>query len=140
GVGHISFTGSRHTGLRIAADVAQRGVPLLLELGGKSPQIVFADADLPLALPRLVGGITQYAGQVCNAGSRVLVAEEIADSVVASLKERIEAIELGPASENPGMGPLASADQLERVASMVASGLESGRTLTGGRPRDLGGG
>ncbi|WP_438895106.1 aldehyde dehydrogenase family protein, partial [Bacillus cereus group sp. BC329] len=82
------FTGSPETGTRVAQFAAQHHVPITLVLGGKSPQLVFADADLDAALPAVVGGIVQNAGQTCSAGSRLLVQREIADTVVTALAQR----------------------------------------------------
>lgn len=87
-IDHLSFTGSPETGTRVAQFAAQHHVPITLELGGKSPQLVFADADLEAALPAVVRGIVQNAGQTCSAGSRLLVQREIADTVVTALAQR----------------------------------------------------
>ena len=77
GIQHISFTGSPATGAWVAAAAAKRHCPVTLELGGKSPQIVFADADIEAALPALVNAIVQNAGQTCSAGSRLLVEQSL---------------------------------------------------------------
>ena len=97
GVEHISFTGSPATGTWVAAAAAKRHCPVTLELGGKSPQIVFADADLDAALPALVNAIVQNAGQTCSAGSRLLVEQSRYEEVLARLGERFAALKTGPA-------------------------------------------
>lgn len=90
GVGHISFTGSNEVGALVQA-AAKNAVPVTLELGGKSPQVVFADADLDEAAATVVRGIVQNAGQTCTAGSRVLIEEGIYDGFTADLARRFRA-------------------------------------------------
>src|SRR5207237_6192880 len=115
GVAHLSFTGSPPTGAHVAAAAAQRHCPVTLELGGKSPQIVFADADLDLALPSLVNAIVQNAGQTCSAGSRLLIEQSIHERLLSMLAERFEALRAGPAMADLDCGPLIRASQLARV-------------------------
>ena len=115
GIDHVSFTGSADTGRRVAQAAAQHHCPVTLELGGKSPQIVFEDADLQAALPVLVNAIIQNAGQTCSAGSRVLIQRGIHDSVMQSLAERFAALRAGPAQADLDLGPLVSRRQLQRV-------------------------
>src|SRR6185295_8465491 len=91
GVQHVSFTGSPATGATVAASASRRHCPVTLELGGKSPQIVFADADLDAALPALVNAIVQNAGQTCSAGSRLLVERSLYESLLERLGERFRA-------------------------------------------------
>ncbi|MDO8605121.1 MAG: aldehyde dehydrogenase family protein [Phaeospirillum sp.] len=119
GINHISFTGSPQTGTAVAQAAAVNHVPVTLELGGKSPQILFADADLDLALPVVVNAIVQNAGQTCAAGSRVLIDRAIHAQVMALLKERFEALMTGPGLQGPDCGPLINRKQLERVQAMV---------------------
>ena len=126
GIDHISFTGSTGTGQRVAIAAAAHHCPVTLELGGKSPQLVFADADLEAALPVLVAAIIQNAGQTCSAGSRVLVEASIHDELMARLAERFAALRVGPASADLDLGPLVSQRQLARVRGFVAGGRESG--------------
>jgi aldehyde dehydrogenase (NAD+) len=126
GIDHISFTGSTATGRIVATAAAQRHCPVTLELGGKSPQLVFADADLEAALPVLVGAIVQNAGQTCSAGSRVLVDERIHDELMARLAERFSALRAGPAQADLDLGPLVSRRQLGRVREFVAASREAG--------------
>ena len=94
---HVSFTGSVAVGALIQAAAAKNAVPVTLELGGKSPQIVFADADLDAALPFLVNAGIQNAGQTCSAASRILVERAVFDTVVARMAERYRALRVGPA-------------------------------------------
>jgi aldehyde dehydrogenase (NAD+) len=115
GIDHVSFTGSPETGSRVAAAAAEHHCPVTLELGGKSPQVVFADADLEEALPVLTKAIVQNGGQTCSAGSRVLVERPIYDEVVDSLSERFAALEAGPWDADLDCGPMISAGQRERI-------------------------
>jgi len=132
GIDHIAFTGSRPVGSAIAAAAAANVIPAVLELGGKSPNLVFDDADLELAVPKIVTAITQNAGQTCSAGSRVLVHESVRDTLVRSIAERFDAMSLGPGIEDPDMGPLINAKQRERVEELVAAGEREARLVTGG--------
>jgi aldehyde dehydrogenase (NAD+) len=115
GIGHISFTGSVATGRLVQAAAAQNVVPVTLELGGKSPQLVFADADLDAALPFLVNAGLQNAGQTCSASSRILVErtrfDEVAERMAATYRTKIAA----PAMTDRDLGPLISARQKEIV-------------------------
>lgn len=118
-IDHISFTGSPETGTIVQQAAAVYNRPATMELGGKSPQIVFADADLELALPSLYGAAIQNAGQTCSAGSRILIEASRFDEVVGRLGERFTKTRVGPAEEDPDCGPLISADQVERVHGFV---------------------
>ncbi len=111
GVQHISFTGSVATGAAIQAAAARNVIPVTLELGGKSPQLVFDDADLGAALPFLVNAGIQNAGQTCSAGSRILVQRGVYDRVVEEMAARIAALKVGPALEDHDLGPMISARQ-----------------------------
>jgi aldehyde dehydrogenase (NAD+)/betaine-aldehyde dehydrogenase len=126
GINHISFTGSPPTGTAVAQAAAVNHVPVTLELGGKSPQIVFADADLDAALPVIVNAIIQNAGQTCSAGSRVLIERSIQADVLARLKTRFEALRTGPGADAPDCGPLISRKQLDRVQAKTAAALAAG--------------
>ena len=125
GIQHISFTGSVPVGALIQAAAAKNVVPVTLELGGKSPQLVFEDADLDAALPFLVNAGLQNAGQTCSAASRILVARSRYDEVVARMADRYRAIQVGPALNDPDVGPLISGKQREVVQSYLnrAEGL-----------------
>jgi aldehyde dehydrogenase (NAD+) len=126
GIAHISFTGSPATGAWVGAAAAKRHCPVTLELGGKSPQIVFADADLDLALPALVNAIVQNAGQTCSAGSRLLVERSRYDEVLARLGERFAALRAGPALADLDCGPLIRDSQLARVHEFLAEAARDG--------------
>ena len=121
GIDHISFTGSAGVGTIIAQSAAKRHVPVTLELGGKSPQIVFADANLDEAIPVIINAIIQNAGQTCSAGSRLLIEASAYERVLALVAERISALKVGPASMDSDVGPLIRASQLERVNGFLAS-------------------
>jgi len=126
GVQHLSFTGSVATGRRVQAAAAQHTVPVTLELGGKSPQLVFADADLEAALPYLVNAGIQNAGQTCSAGSRILVQRERFEEVVERLAQRVRALKVGPALADLDVGPLISRRQLEIVSHYLALARDGG--------------
>ena len=134
GIDHIAFTGSREVGTIIAQAAAVNIVPVTLELGGKSPNIVFPDADLSVAAPTIVNSIIQNAGQTCSAGSRLLVHASIYDAVVEQVRERLSALTLGPGREDPELGPLISDIQRQRVSRFVNDALANneGELLTGG--------
>jgi phenylacetaldehyde dehydrogenase len=137
----ISFTGSTAVGLRIQEAAAKRLKRTLMELGGKSPQIVFADADRGAALRGAAQVWTFHSGQICIAGTRLLVEESIYDDFTAALVERAGGLRIGDPRE-PGVviGPLVSAAQRERVERLVARGVAEGATLAcgGRRPPQLG--
>jgi len=120
GIDHISFTGSARVGTLIAQSAAQRHVPVTLELGGKSPQIIFADANLDEAIPVIISAIIQNAGQTCSAGSRLLIEASAYERVLIAVGERIKALKVGPAAMDCDVGPLIRANQLERVNGFLA--------------------
>jgi aldehyde dehydrogenase (NAD+) len=126
GVQHVSFTGSPATGAAVAAAAAQRHCPVTLELGGKSPQIVFADADIDAALPALVNAIVQNAGQTCSAGSRLLVERAAYEDVLARLSERFAQLVAGPALGDHDCGPLIRASQRARVQGFLEQAAVDG--------------
>ena len=137
GIDHLSFTGSVAVGKLVTKAAADNVVPVTLELGGKSPNVVFADADLDAAIPVIVNSIIQNAGQTCSAGSRLLVQDVAHDRVVAALADRFRQLRLGPGISDPDVGPLISASQLERVAGYVELGKGEAALVTGGgRPAD----
>jgi acyl-CoA reductase-like NAD-dependent aldehyde dehydrogenase len=140
-VGRISFTGSVPTGQAIAAAAAKTLVPVTLELGGKSANIIFDDADLDRAVVGALAGIFAAGGQTCIAGSRLLVQDGVYDEVVRRIGERARAIVLGdPTQETTQMGPVANLPQRERILSMIDAGRDSGaRIVCGGdTPADAG--
>ncbi|PKP73586.1 MAG: aldehyde dehydrogenase [Alphaproteobacteria bacterium HGW-Alphaproteobacteria-6] len=121
GIHHLSFTGSVATGSLIQAAAAANVVPVTLELGGKSPQLVFADADLDAALPYLVGAGIQNAGQTCSAAARILVERSRHDEVVARMADAYRALRVGPARADFDLGPLISARQKAVVEAFLAT-------------------
>ncbi|MCY4259674.1 MAG: aldehyde dehydrogenase family protein [Rhodobacteraceae bacterium] len=121
GLDFLSFTGSPTTGTRIQSAAARNHIDCTLELGGKSPQIVFADADLERAIPLILNGIIQNSGQTCSAGSRLLVQDEIAPEVLARLQHAFERCVAGPPDLDPDLGPLISARQCERVNGYLSA-------------------
>ena len=126
GIDHISFTGSVATGTLVQAAAAKNTIPVTLELGGKSPQIVFADADLDAALPFLVNAGIQNAGQTCSAASRILVERAVYDEVLARMAERYRALRVGPALSDLDVGPVISKRQFEIVSHYMALARDSG--------------
>jgi len=124
GVHHISFTGSVPVGGLIQAAAAKNVVPVTLELGGKSPQLVFEDADLDAALPFLVNAGIQNAGQTCSASSRLLVHRSIHDQLLERLAARYRGLTVGPAAADLDVGPLISGGQKDIVSGFLAQGAD----------------
>jgi len=120
GIGHVSFTGSPEVGRLVQAAAARNTIPVTLELGGKSPQLVFADADLETAAATVVNAVVQNAGQTCSAGSRVLVEEHIYDRFVADLGARFDRLVAGPAERDLDLGPVISAEHKARIEGYLA--------------------
>ena len=138
GVAKVAFTGGDLAGRSIAQSVAARLGRYTLELGGKSPNIVFADAQLDAAEAGVLAGIFAAGGQTCVAGSRLLVQREIHDELVGRLAARAAAIRLGdPTQPETQMGPIATAAQLQRVESMVQAARGAGAEVTAGGGRAL---
>ena len=126
GIDHISFTGSPKVGTLIQQVAAERHCPVTLELGGKSPQIVFADADLDAAIPTIVNAIVQNAGQTCSAGSRLLVEESIYEPLLERLGAAFEALRVGPAAMDLDLGPLIRQSQQQRVWDFLSDAQVAG--------------
>ncbi len=124
GVRHLSFTGSVTVGALVQAAAARHVAPVTLELGGKSPQIVFADADLERALPFLVNAGIQNAGQTCSAASRILIERSRYAEVVERMAARYRALRVGPADADLDVGPLISARQKEIVSRFIKEGAD----------------
>lgn len=138
-VGRISFTGSVETGKAIARAAADVLVPVTLELGGKGANIVFEDADLDRAVPGVIAGIFAAGGQTCIAGSRLLVHETVAETVISRISEIARQIRIGdPTDPDTQMGPVASIVQRDRILSMIADAKTDGAQLAagGGAPKD----
>ena len=134
-VAKINFTGGENAGRSVAAGVGRRLASCVLELGGKSPNIVFADANLEAAQAGVLSGIFAAAGQSCVAGSRAYVQRSVYDKFVQQLVQRAQAIRLGdPTQAQTQMGPIATLTQLEKDESMVQRAIAQGaQLLCGGR-------
>ena len=126
GVDHYSFTGSTEIGIKVQEEAAQRAVPVTLELGGKSPQLVFADADLEKALPFLINAAIQNAGQTCSAATRVLIEKPVFEELSEKLAKAIKALRAGPALQDLECGPLISKTQKERVEGFLQRARQDG--------------
>ena len=129
-VDKVAFTGSTEIGKRIAKGIAGTDKVLTLELGGKAANIVFDDAPLDQAVEGIVNGIYFNQGEVCCAGSRLLVQESIADPLIEKLKDRLSTIRVGdPLDKNTDVGAINSKAQLEKITELVASGVAEGAEL-----------
>ena len=126
GIDHISFTGSPKIGTLIQQVAAERHCPVTLELGGKSPQIIFADADLDAAIPVVINAIVQNSGQTCSAGSRVLIEQSIYEPLLQRLGQAFKALRAGPAAADLDLGPLIRATQLSRVQDFLSQAKRDG--------------
>ncbi|HWF65043.1 MAG TPA: aldehyde dehydrogenase family protein [Rhizomicrobium sp.] len=126
GIDHLSFTGSTEVGALVQAAAGKNAVPVTLELGGKSPQIVFADADQEKALPFLVNAGIQNGGQTCSASSRLLIQRPIYDELTRKLADRYRALRVGAARDDLDVGPLITANQQTRVERYIELGREDG--------------
>ena len=127
----LSFTGSPEVGTLVQRSAAENHVPCVLELGGKSPQLVFEDADLEKALPVVINAIIQNAGQTCSAGSRVLVQRSIYEKVVGALAARMNAVRVGPHEADLDCGPVISKIQHERVMGFLERARKDGIPVLG---------
>jgi (Z)-2-((N-methylformamido)methylene)-5-hydroxybutyrolactone dehydrogenase len=140
GVDHVSFTGAESTGVAVARSAAAHLASSTLELGGKSANIVFADADVEAAVNGLVAGIFAAAGQTCIAGSRGLVQREVYDEIVGRLADRARSISLGdPKATATDMGPICFPGQHEKIRSYVEQARAEGAEIVGGGDGGLGG-
>ncbi|HWA45743.1 MAG TPA: aldehyde dehydrogenase family protein [Hypericibacter adhaerens] len=129
GIDFLSFTGSPEVGVLVQTAAARNHIPCTLELGGKSPQIVFADVDLDSALPSLVNAIVQNAGQTCSAGSRLLVEKSAYDRVVGAVSNRFATLRAGTPAMDLDLGPLINPRQKKRVETFCANAATDGITL-----------
>lgn len=134
-IDHIVFTGSIATGKSVLRAAAERVIPCVMELGGKSAGIVYADADLDRTAQNAARGIFTHAGQICSAGSRLLVQREVHDSLIGKLTAQAAARIVGPGAEKADMGPVISEKQLLRIESLCAAGLAEGARLVSGGKR-----
>ena len=130
----VNFTGSADTGKLVMAAAAKRIVPVSLELGGKSPFVVFADADIEAAARSAAFTLSRNAGQVCSAGTRHLVERSAVAPFVERFVAHLKAVTIGPGPDNPEMGPVVSREQLDRILGYVQLGqAEGARLACGGR-------
>ena len=137
GIGKISFTGGAGTARYIAANASKNLVPLMLELGGKSPNIIFGDADLEKAAAAAAKGVFNSAGQTCIAGSRILVQRSVHDKVVDLLLQQASGYRMGdPLAPETNLGPVAHKAHHDRVLEMIGEAIEGGGTAAhgGGKP------
>lgn len=136
GVDKVAFTGSTATGIKVAQAALQNVNRVTLELGGKSPQIVFPDADLDAAANGLIAGVFAATGQTCMAGSRLIVHEDVHDALVAKVVERANTIKLGdPTDPETEMGPVANRPQYDKVLGYLQGAAAEGATFAcGGEP------
>ncbi|MCW5251338.1 aldehyde dehydrogenase [Streptomyces sp. SHP 1-2] len=142
GVDKVAFTGSTATGAKVAQAAVANINKVTLELGGKSPQIVFPDADLDAAAGGVVAGVFAATGQTCMAGSRLIVHESVKDDLIARVVERANAIKQGdPTEAATEMGPVANRPQYEKVLGFLEGARAEGATIAcgGGPNADLGG-
>ena len=137
-INQLTFTGSVDVGVQVAKMAADNVVPVVMELGGKSPNIVFADADLDLAAAGVANAIFQNAGQTCSAGSRLLVERKAHAALLERLAARTKTMRIGPGVSDPDLGPIISKRQLETIEQYVEIGRGEGATVAagGGRPAD----
>jgi len=137
GVDKVAFTGSTATGRAVAHAAAENLNKVTLELGGKSPQIVFPDADLAAAANGVVAGVFAATGQTCMAGSRLIVHADVHDELIARVSERADAIRLGdPTQPDTEMGPVANRPQYEKVLGYLRTAREEGATVACGGESD----
>ena len=134
-VDKVAFTGSTEVGRLILQAAAGNLKKVSLELGGKSPNVVYADADLETAIPGAANAIFFNHGQCCAAGSRLFVEQSVYDEVVSGVTDHAKSINVGPGLDpNTQMGPLVSQEQLDRVCGFLSSGeTEGAETLAGGK-------
>jgi aldehyde dehydrogenase (NAD+) len=135
GIDQVTFTGSVDTGVHVMEVAARQVHPVVLELGGKSPNIVLADADLDAAAVGVANAIFQNAGQTCSAGSRLLVQRAAHGPLLAALCDRARAMRLGPGIDDPDMGPVISKNQFDKVLGHVEQATRDGATLAVGGKR-----
>ena len=131
-INHITFTGSVPTGIEVMKSAAENVVPVTLELGGKSPNIVFADANMEQALEGVVRAIIQNAGQTCSAGARLLIEERAKEKFMAQLVQKFQALKVGPGEADVDMGPLLNERQYTKISTLLQKAKEDAYVVTGG--------
>ncbi|MFC5333342.1 aldehyde dehydrogenase family protein [Mycobacterium branderi] len=133
GIDKLHFTGSGATARRVLAGAQQNLTPVCLELGGKSANLIFADADLPAAVQQAVGGIVQLAGQTCLSGTRVIAEDSVYDAVVDMAVDILSQLTVGdPFDADTHMGPVVSAAAADRIMSMIERARTECRVVMGG--------
>ncbi len=137
-VAHVTFVGSALVGSSVLHACADRLVPIELELGGKSANVVFTDADLDLVIPAVVKALVQNAGQSCSAGSRLLVHRPLHDEVVERVGDALEALSIGPGIDDHDVGPVVAKQQLDRATRMLATARGEGAHVARGGDRPVG--
>ncbi|MHB1104627.1 MAG: aldehyde dehydrogenase family protein [Devosia sp.] len=134
-IDHIVFTGSVETGKSVLRAAAERVIPCIMELGGKSAGIVYADADLDRTARNAARGIFTHSGQICSAASRLIVHRSVHDELVEKLKAEASIRTVGPGVEGCDMGPVISEKQLSRIEGLCRAGIEEGAKLVSGGSR-----
>ncbi|MGF9977198.1 aldehyde dehydrogenase family protein [Viridibacillus arvi] len=132
GIHHITFTGSVNTGISVMKAAADNVVPVTLELGGKSPNIVFADANEELALEGVVRAIIQNAGQTCSAGSRLLIEEKYKEHFLHELTAKFNELTIGPGVEDKEIGPILNKKQFDQIMNKIQDAKSAGKIIVGG--------
>jgi acyl-CoA reductase-like NAD-dependent aldehyde dehydrogenase len=135
-VRHLTFTGSEETGRRVLEAAARNIIPVTVELGGKSPHIVFADADHDAAIEAIVGSALRTAGQVCSAGTRILIEESAYEEFAERLSTRAADLSIGRAVEDPDVGPVVSEQQRQGILDAIAHGEQTGISVRYRPPKD----
>lgn len=131
-VAHVTFTGSVETGKTVMRTAADHVASVTLELGGKSPVVVLADADIDAAREGILKAIYTNSGQVCSAGSRLIVEKSVAQQLLAQLSDRVSGFKFGRGIDNPDLGPLISEEQLRKVSTMVEAAHKAGTEVVAG--------
>jgi acyl-CoA reductase-like NAD-dependent aldehyde dehydrogenase len=129
GIDHVTFTGSVATGVNVMQSAATNITRVVLELGGKSPLAVLADADLETAIDGVIGAIYENAGQICSAGSRLIVERPIAAAFIERLARKVATLRLGHGLGNPDVGPINSRQQLDKIDGHVARARQAGNEI-----------
>jgi aldehyde dehydrogenase (NAD+)/betaine-aldehyde dehydrogenase len=132
GIDHVTFTGSVGTGINVMQSAANNITRVVLELGGKSPLTVLADADLEAALDGVIGAIYENAGQICSAGSRLILERQIAEAFLDRLARRVAALKLAHGLDNLDVGPINSRLQLEKIDGHVSRARQAGNLIHAG--------
>jgi aldehyde dehydrogenase (NAD+) len=132
-IAHVTFTGSVNTGIAVMKAAADNVVSVTLELGGKSPNIVFADAAEDKALEGVVKAIIQNAGQTCSAGSRLLIEESYKEEFLSKLVKRFSELTIGPGSEDKDIGPILNKRQYDQIMNRIEEAKSLGVIISGGK-------